>query len=730
MDEVKTTIYCDNRHNYYIQNSPMARDLLPDDIYSYEDRRNIKKFESAYQDITGQPLPERIRESIITSLHSVFDNCVRPIIEKYNDDILRSQITRYYKLVGHKLIEIDKLPKDAGFKADYDGEQSPEEIIAFINALDKNLSKIEYAVFECPKCHKKQYQPIKHNKVRCVTEKCSPEGIDIDSLPCDKTTKIFDQGDSATNEANAIDYLYKKKEDDKREQTETKEENITAQRLVPFYFGGNTYRFSATDCDSLHVNLYNAFAVDEILVITDNGVGFTENYRRYIKSLQDCGVNSYLYKDLKVALSHINSQEYSLSPISKAFYWFINKYCLKSVRSLFWRIDDEVVSFDNKKQFIDKLLTAKEQNRQQLIFIYEQVASLDDLENNFFQGYSGSLIELSFMIFNETGLFVYITKDLLINFGTSFIDHLHDVDDLVVTRNLFIDNIKDSCQPFWELIKGKTFEDYSDGFFESSDGTYYDKLCYYQYAIQGKRQIKYKSIVLMDSKEGFSYIKNIVRNVYLSRDERSQELYSQLIEMLRNEAFWDNDRFSILKATRDEDKKTHEIVLSFENLRNLVIQERSNIPSLGLYLKCIDTSSKNVAKTRFYYKSRLFTLVEHIKKLVEYGDTKTILNEIHQFYSNSDVICIIDEILNNTKEGGSRKFREEQDKAFNVLCQEAKKLNDELADERKRNASNEIKGVNHTRREPIKAIEIKDNNNTAKNQTKTTTEENNNDEWS
>ena len=295
---------------------------------------------------------------------------------------------------------------------------------------------------------------------------------------------------------------------------------------------------------------------------------------------------------------------------------------------------------------------------------------------------------------------------------------------------MFIDSIKDGCTPFWETVKGKTFDDYSDGYFDSSDETYYDKLCYYQYAIQGKKQIKYKSIVLHDSTEGFSYIKDIIRNAYLSRDERSLILYIQLIEMLKNEAFWDGDRFAFLKESHDEDKKTHEIVLSFEVLRNLIIKEQSETPSLELYLKCIDTSSKNAAKIRFYYKNRLLTLVEHIKKIVEYGDSKNISNEIHQFYNNSDVNFLIDEILNKTKEGGSRKFREEQDKAFNILCQETKKLNNKLEEERQRNASNEIKGANYNVHTQTINTQVQDSQNTTKNQTRKTTKEDNDDEWS
>lgn len=707
MGKDKIIIFYDNRRNFYVKKFSGEKDLLPESFIDF--KRNHKK-------ILAAAYP-RMEKHIMSS--EIADDEINKMLCEYNAEVKRAEVVRWYKVSGEKLKAIDAEPRDIYRAAEYEGEEIVEDIILFIDSIKQKIFHESYLVFMCPKCQEKQLQHINKNNVNC----CNGCGVyDIDDTTVEVIQK-FDSLDSDQNKANAISCLYQWKKEPSSAST------ADVKSSFPFYYDGNVYRVSFTDSRSLHQELYKAFAAHEIFMTTDRGIVFTPNYKNYLKSLKDYNINSSLYREVKSIENRINSQEYALLQIDKAFYWYINKYCLSGGRKLFWRISEQVVCFENKRQFVDVLLLADDIERAQLINLYKCVASLD-LDNAFFDGYGDSDINLSYMIYKETGLFVYITNGRLVNFGDTFIENLHKYDSSISDRNIFIESIKE-FEPFWNDIKG-SFDDYIDFYFDSFDGTYYDRLCFYQYAIQGKKELKYKDVVLSDSIQGFKQIKNIICDAYMSRTDDDMALYTHLVELLKNTMLWDDiSRFVKIREAKTSQVTNNacETVLTFDSLREMITNETGKAPSVRLYLKCADTSSKSIAKIRFWYKNRLTTLAEHIKELVGSGNSKTITSEVNRFYNNPDVICVVNSILDNTKTGGVVKFKEEQEKAFVALLREAEKLNKDLEEQRKKVSVEEARG---TRRSSERtSYDTRPNNSSSKKKTiKVEKRENDDDEWS
>ncbi len=713
MDNAKIEIYYDNKRNFYVKKLSGGQEQLPSSFIDFR-QRHKETLSVAYP---------HMREHIMNCL--IADEDIENMIAEFNNDAISSQIIRWYKLDRSKLKLINDEPKGIILAAEYDGEETFEDIFNFIVSVKDDLLKVSFAVFQCPKCNKKQYQAIKNDKyVECPDCNESFDIYDEHFVVCGK----YDSTDTAQNEANAIDCLRRWK----------KEEIIVSEQAPtgsnPFYYSGNVYRISFNDCKSLHHELYKSFAYTEIFNTSTTRMTFTDAYRNYLKSLKTYKVNSALYDGLKGVENCINSQEYALLPIEKAFYWYMNKYCIEQEKELIWKINNQLVCFNNRREFVEDILSADDKRRKQLIRIYENVSTLD-LDFAFFDRCDGSLISLSYMIYKETGLFVYIASDRLINFGNSFIESLHEFDDLIPFRNAFIESIRTGCLSFWDEIKGD-FDDYADFYTDSFDGTYYDRLCFYQYAINGRREIKYKDIIIGDSVQGFKHIKDIICDAYMSKDDRDLAMYSCLIELLKNSMLWDDcNRFIRIREARTSQvtNNINNSILTFNDLRDLIINERGDEPSISLYLRCVDASSRSISKTRFWFKNKLSTLLEHIRRLIDYGDSRTISSEIRQFYKNPDIVCVVNEIFNKTKDGGVSKFNEEQEKAFAVLIRETERLNKELEEQRKKVASEEIKGSRRSTATPPRTTRSSSDtsNNTSKiKQTKVEKKENDDDEWS
>ena len=430
MNREVVKIYFDIKHRiFYIEKITSIKELLPEDFIDFKDTHK-EILISAFPSLKEYIMSAEVGDSIIETL-------LEPKIAEYNDGAIRSRVTRWYKVVGNCVTQIKTSnvpkPNECSFVSEYCDELSLDSILTHIQNIKLELLHRCYVVFECPYCKKKQFQVTKNDRVRCDAC-CESFNINDDSVI---VKKKCDSEDSEKNKSDAIACWTKWK---KETQTDIDIEDVYSKANYPFCLNGIVYRVSYADCLSLHLKLYKSFAHNAVFTQTENGIKFTDRYKRYLKSLKDYEIETELF-NLKGVENKINSQEYALLPITKAFYWYIKSFWLKNETPLVWNILNETVCYKNRGQFIDDLLTADEARRTQLIYMYQNVASLG-LKKGFFNGYSDALIELSHMIYDEKGLFVYVMESKLINFGKGFISSLHKFDELIPERNAFLEAIK------------------------------------------------------------------------------------------------------------------------------------------------------------------------------------------------------------------------------------------------------------------------------------------------
>ena len=673
MSKIVVKIYYDGKDGFYVERISESKELLPEYFVDFKTR---------HRELLSEAYPE-LREDIFGARagDSVIYDVIEPKIAQYNEDVLRSKSVKLYKAVGKELkrLSAGELP-DGCDEREYKGEPYPEDILAYIESLKKELVQKAYAVFACAECGEKQVQLVRKNRVVCQACKVS--------LSVEIARYRFSDGTKEENMARAIEHLLRFK----AESGERQAEEDQSDGCLPFYFGGSAYRVSFTDCKALLGQLYRAFAVEEVFVEGGAGITFTTAYKQYLKGLKEYGDYGELYKQIKTVENRVNSQEYALLPVEKAFYWYMRTYCAQGEKELVWRLNGRVVVFADARQFVQDLLAANEENRRALIELYESVAGLP-IDDGFFGDCDGSLVKLSHLIYRQTGRFVYVTREKWIDFGSSFIDSLSDYDKRIADRNAFIESIRMDCPAFWDEIKGE-LDDFADYYYDSCDGTYYDRLCFYRYAIQGKRTFVYKSLRLSDSLDGFQYVKSIARDTYLSKSEDALREYRELSELLSNELLWGDPT----KLSKLREAQTTTVVgkqsetLTFDGLRAQIVAEPSE-PSLKLYLTCSELSARSVKRLRFWYGGELATAVAHLKRIAAKGDGQTLEGELKRFYADTDVRAVLKTIFDYTKKGGFAKFEEEHEKAFLALVGGVKKLNEDAEALRKKLAADEARGV-------------------------------------
>ncbi len=672
-------IYHDGRGILYVERISGKGKPLPEGNFLKfcEDPKNRERLCAAYPD----------KAAVIkgaTAGASVIEDVIEPLIAKYNETVNKARaIVRWYKLTDLRLERIDEklLPETRRKIAVYEGEKEPKAIVCFMQKLREELIHKDYAVFECPDCRSKQYGELKKNWVNCKV--CGRDyNLQEENRYQVNVRQQFCSEDSAQNAAGAIACWIKWR---RSFALESEEETLNVRENKPYYLDGEVYGISCGDCDSLHQELYRRFAYEQVFYEVNGEIRFTPQYERYVKSLSDYGVNKTLYRRLRGVVADLNGTDLSFERkdgsfwFEKAFYWYMRTVCPLTDGSLIWRLSEEVVRFTSKSQFVLELLSADEERQAQLVELYVQVTDLS-MKNNFFEGYGKALIELSWLIYQETGEFVYFSEGKLVNFGKDFIKKLHKQDGLIALKNDFLEEIKKNCEDFWQKIMGSfSFEDtYAD----TVDGTYYDRLCYYQYVMLGKRELRYKDVLVSDSKDGVVYIRDVVCECYLSGKTEDGALYRELRELLSNELLWsDENKLPGIKAANTDSGMGKR--LTFEELRTMIVNDGRDIPSLKLYLACADMSSKTVHRLRFWYKGKRASLLEHIKHLIYSGRSQTLAGEVRDFYGHPDVKMMMECIFNHTVEGGFEQFIKESQRIFEALKKESEQLNTELNKKRK-----------------------------------------------
>lgn len=340
-----------------------------------------------------------------------------------------------------------------------------------------------------------------------------------------------------------------------------------------FYYNKTTYGINLPEFKALHEVLFSDCAIDKVFVTDDKGtISFSPDYDNYLRIICEKGVDTKLYKSKVRIIREINSASNALYGAMAGFYWYFNEFGLTKSSSLHWRVGDALFAFKSPQDYVSALCSADAKKRQAIISLFNEQTC-----QYFFKNYEYSIIELSHLIYDTTGKFVYIAEnnDTFIDFDSNFINHLSDFDDKIAARNDFIEAIHDD-RIFWDKIKG-SMDDY-DGYFSTADETYYDRLCFYQFAIQGKSIVKYKSLQIRDSKEGIEYIKSVVTSAYLRRDNNTQMRFRDLTQMLLKTALFN----SMIIGTEGVVKSGQIGSIPFIERLTELVSETNNTPSLRI----------------------------------------------------------------------------------------------------------------------------------------------------
>ena len=561
---------------------------------------------------------------------------ITPLIEEYNKECKRSNITRIYKVSKqYKFDSIDpsQMPTYRVEHLSYDGSDYNDEIIAFIKDKEKELKEERYAVFECDECKKIQFAPIISNKVRC--DNCKKEFPA--TAACKEIKAIFSsQTNNSPRTAAIIKYRELLKNNSKVSTKYGDDDEIDFKGLFPFTYNDIVYKFSFPEFELLHKSLYDNFACDAILEFKDKeNIGFKDSYLKYLKCLYNNNVRKDLYENAKRKITNeINSTFNSINTIEKAFYWYFNNYDLNKNHILIWRLGSHLYKFETLEDYVNTFLSAEQNEKLNLLQLFNELTSQ---ENNLFYGYDPSKSsEISRLIYEISHRFIYISNNNIIDFGKDFLNQLHLQDEMIPTRNIFIESIMDNYK-FKEQIHASDIGSYYGG----SDETYYDRLCYYEFALSGRRLLKYKSLRIKNSQDGFKTIKNIIINTYLTDSDESRKQFHDLVELSENQDLCASlDLLSPVSIRFDFGTTAEEI--NFETLREELSKTTNDIPSIALYLKCIDLTANWAKKIKVRFKNRINTFNDHLKYILDTTKQgKPLMEAINAFYNDSDINYLI-----------------------------------------------------------------------------------------
>lgn len=669
-------IHYDRSFNFYVEKIRVGKKPLPAFISMSSSEK--EKLADAYPEqgyiiMSTQPGTRTAKEVI------------EPLIEEYNSDCLSGNITRWYKISkDYKFILIDTSSKPTyGLQhPEYNGTNDRDEIIAFIKELEKDLKKEYYGVFVCPKCNEVQYQLIVKNQVTCCGEKFNSEIC----------SHRFTSDNSASNRTLAVAKYLEEKNKRKSQVVDTPD------GLYPFTYQGVVYRFSLPECKLLHKVLYDGFACEVVFVVKDDGtIDFTDNYLRYLKSLSDNNIRKDLYKAVGRIQKEINSQTNSIKTVERAFYWYINNYELNDENALVAKVDNQIYKFTTLDEYVRAFIHGSNDEKLRLKCLFNDLTSQ---ENNLFYGYdSNDMSELSRIIYEATKQFIFISDSGIVEFGDDFIEQLHLQDKLISTRNLFLESIRQNYK-FWDQVKNSF--DISDTYFRGSDESYYDRLCFYQFAINGKKVLKYKTLSIQNSQTGFGQIKSIIRDAYLINDDQSVKQFNALVELAKNQALCERlDKLSPVTETITFSAECSQESITFDSLR----QKLKGSPSLELYLMCSDLTGDGHKKIKIRFDNSMKTFSSHLRNLLENESGKSLIDGIKRFYNDSDIRFFINYVLNRKSSGGSDRFNQEHNEGFNKLIASITELESRYSKIRTEAMNSEMRGRNTSRRDETPVVQ-------------------------
>ena len=584
---VEVDVFFDaQKKDYYIRIKTFRREELP----SYEDMTSEEQ-----KQMLCDEYPELV--ALLRKKKPSYEDIeldIDPKIREYNERtraMLRIRWKLYYGGIVRQINDDgDALTLDKKVHTfvdlKYDGNADDTAIIKFIQQHQSENGKDVYIAFECASCGNIGYGRMIAGKTKCNR--------------CGQAITLNDQNVSKFAGENALFRAAQSASEKRsRQQNESQTENVNVlPKTRAFYYNKISYGISLPEFKALHEMLYSDCAVEKVFVIEESGnIIFNPAYESYLRILSEKGINSKPYKSRQKILTHINSASNGLCGAMAGFYWYFNEYELTQSSALKWRTDKALYSFKSAQEYITTLCAEDNAvNKENLISLFNEQTC-----QYFFKGYDFSFIELSHLIFDITNTFIFITDDGkgLQDFGRDFISHLSDFDDKIGGRNEFIEAIRADI-PFWDKIKGRM--DDMDGYWcESGDGTYYDRLCYYQFAIQGKTIMKYKSLQIKDTEAGIEYIKSIITSAYIRRDGVTQSNFFNLIQML-----YKTELFNSMVIGNERFAKVGSIPFIKGLMRVVNVSDR--IPTIEAYLFCLNSINK---RTKIEYGGKVDTLLNH-----------------------------------------------------------------------------------------------------------------------
>lgn len=676
---VEIKIYYDRDFNFYVVKTTVVRKPLPKLISMNSSDR--ERLAAAY--------PSRGADIMRAVVGTNFARTeIEPLIEEFNRECERSNVTRKYRVTKNYTIERinssdrAQMPTAGLIEADYGSSSDSSDIIAFIKELEKELKRETYGVFTCPVCKKIQYAPVIKKRVICCGKQFD-EGICVAVYSSDNSDAPLTAAVAKCHELQM-----------KRDAQNDTDDDITVEGLHPFTYKDVTYRVNAHDCLLLHKTLYEDFAFDVVFEVKKDGsVGFTDDFLKYLKSLRDNRYCAELYDSVRRIKAEINSRENAIASLEKAFYWYVKNYALKGEKTLIWRFasqpNSEAYKFASAKAYAEAFVAANADERARLRLLFNDLTCN---ENELFDGYEpNDASEFSRLIYFNAGRFIYASADGYVDFGDDLIGQLNAQDDLIAVRNLFLESIKGNYK-FWDKIK-KSFDELSDNGFISEDENYYDRLCFYQFAITGKKTLKFKTLSIKNSQDGFNKIKTVIRDAYVKGNQTVLEQFRILVELAKHRDLCDRlDKLAPVTQTVTFNSGRESENITFATLRTKLVSQTRERPSMELYLLCSDLSGNAHKQLEIRFDGRMKTFCGHLKYMLDTYRGKALIDAVKKFYADEDVAFFTKYVLDRKVAGGSEKFHREHKEGFDKLIEANDALRKRYSDLRHSVMNSEMRG--------------------------------------
>lgn len=615
-------------------------------VYIYRDSRTREYFGKTVKTTGGAALPDYSdgkRELIAAALKHVRPDIadfmskgyslppefikeeVAPAIAEYNRSHTGVTTVRWLRCNG-KTGEVRQINDKAELAAieraapqltdlNYDGGYDYTRISAFVVEHAKS-SKPEYIVFKCEKCNRYGYGELVRGKAKCGG--CG----DIVGERDDAVKAKFGSVAAAAGEAARLNA------------GETRSEKTdTPQR---FYYKDKLYGFGVRDCEALHARLYADCAVAEVLD-GDPPEGFTKKYGSYLSGLDANGVMSELCAKRDSALTEARNNMLSAPA---AFYAYFAENKLAGTDALCRRVGDEVFYFATPEDYAKRLADADGRTLAVLTEIFDDATRAYFLNGE----YDAGLSELSRLVYDKTGRFVYYRENgARIDFGTTFMRDLAKHDGRIAERDGFLQAIIDDHR-FWERVCGACAYDYYD----AATDDYYDRLCFYAFAVGGKKALVYKRLNIPNSKAGVDYIRDIVVNAYL---RHTGDMYGELTELLALPLI---ERLDAVYSTSVNGTENF-----IDGLRSRACGKGA-LPDINTYLYCVNARDRREVK--FIYDGAADTAFGHARRAAERVATDP--NGVAQYLDSAELAAALEYIFGAD---GLAKNRDRASSAFAAL---------------------------------------------------------------